>query len=486
MNERSHLIPLLGALAGTRVLSVGDVMLDHFQYGSVDRISPEAPIPVLTIEREEAMLGGAGNVVRNLVALGAEARFVTIIGNDAAGKDVARKIKKLGIKDTPTIDKDRQTSTKTRYMAGAQQVMRADRETAHVLSPRTEAKFIRAANGAMRGCKAMVLSDYGKGALSDTVLAKVIRAAKKAKMPVIVDPKGTDFGRYKGADLITPNLKELVGATGLATATDADVVKAAKKLIKQYRFVAVIVTRSADGMSVVPAKGRVHHLPAEAQEVFDVSGAGDTVAAAIGAALGAGLDLSQAAMLANVAAGIVVGKVGTAAAYAADIVAALHHQDLSTAEAKILTAAQAKDRIGVWRHEGHKVGFTNGCFDLLHPGHVSLLKQARKACGRLIVGLNSDASVTKLKGKGRPVQSEAARATVLASLATVDAVVIFPEKTPINLIKAFKPEVLVKGADYKADQVVGADVVAKYGGTVKLAKLEAGHSTSATIARMAK
>ncbi len=486
MNERSHLIPLLGALAGTRVLSVGDVMLDHFQYGSVDRISPEAPIPVLTIEREEAMLGGAGNVVRNLVAIGAEARFVTIIGNDAAGKDVARKIKKLGIKDTPTIDKDRQTSTKTRYMAGAQQVMRADRETAHALSPRTEAKFIRAANGAMRGCKAMVLSDYGKGALSDTVLAKVIRAAKKAKKPVIVDPKGADFGRYKGADLITPNLKELVGATGLATATDADVVKAAKKLIKQYRFVAVIVTRSADGMSVVPAKGRVHHLPAEAQEVFDVSGAGDTVAAAIGAALGAGLDLSQAAMLANVAAGIVVGKVGTAAAYAADIVAALHHQDLSTAEAKILTADQAKDRIGVWRHEGHKVGFTNGCFDLLHPGHVSLLKQARKACGRLIVGLNSDASVTKLKGKGRPVQSEAARATVLASLATVDAVVIFPEKTPINLIKAFKPEVLVKGADYKADQVVGADVVAKYGGTVKLAKLEAGHSTSATIARMAK
>jgi len=486
MNERSHLIPLLGALAGTRVLSVGDVMLDHFQYGSVDRISPEAPIPVLTIEREEAMLGGAGNVVRNLVALGAEARFVTIIGNDAAGKDVARKIKKLGIKDMPTIDKDRQTSTKTRYMAGAQQVMRADRETAHALSPRTEAKFIRAANGAMRDCKAVVLSDYGKGALSDTVLAKVIRAAKKAKKPVIVDPKGTDFGRYKGADLITPNLNELAGATGLATATDADVVKAAKKLIKQHRFGAVIVTRSADGMSVVPAKGRVHHLPAEAQEVFDVSGAGDTVAAAIAAALAAGINLTQAAMLANVAAGIVVGKVGTATAYTADIIAALHHQDLSTAEEKILTAAQVKDRIGVWRHEGHKVGFTNGCFDLLHPGHLSLLKQARKACGRLIVGLNSDASVTKLKGKGRPVQSEAARATVLASLATVDAVVIFPEKTPINLIKAFKPEVLVKGADYKADQVVGAEVVAKYGGTVKLAKLEAGHSTSATIARMAK
>lgn len=486
MSERSHLIPLLGALAGTRVLSVGDVMLDHFQHGSVNRISPEAPIPVLTIEREETMLGGAGNVVRNLVALGAEARFVTIIGNDAAGRDVARKIKKLKIKDAPVIDKDRQTSTKTRYIAGVQQIMRADKETTHALSRPSEAKLISAAFAAMRGCKAVVLSDYGKGALSNTVLTKIIGNARKTKKTIIVDPKGADFGRYRGADLITPNLGELAKATGLATDTDADVVKAAKKLIKQHRFGAVIVTRSADGMSVVPAKGRVHHLPAEAREVFDVSGAGDTVAATIAAALAAGIDLTEAAVLANVAAGIVVGKVGTATAYTADIIAALHHQDLSTAEAKVLTAAQAKDRIGIWRHEGHKVGFTNGCFDLLHPGHVSLLKQARKACGRLIVGLNSDASVTKLKGKGRPVQSEAARATVLASLATVDAVVIFPEKTPINLIKAFKPDVLVKGADYKADQVVGAEVVAKYGGTVKLAKLEAGHSTSATIARMTK
>jgi len=236
----------------------------------------------------------------------------------------------------------------------------------------------------------------------------------------------------------------------------------------------------------VPAKGRAVHLAAEAQEVFDVSGAGDTVVAAIAAALGAGIPLADAAALANVAAGIVVGKVGTAAAYAADVVARLHHQDLSSAEAKILSTQQVKDRVAAWRRAGHKIGFTNGCFDLLHPGHVSLLRQAKRACGRLVVGLNSDASVAGQKSDGRPVQSEAARATMLASLATVDAVVIFAEKTPLKLIKALKPDLLVKGADYDLEGVVGADVVKRRGGKVLLAKLEPGFSTSATIARMTK
>jgi D-beta-D-heptose 7-phosphate kinase/D-beta-D-heptose 1-phosphate adenosyltransferase len=239
-------------------------------------------------------------------------------------------------------------------------------------------------------------------------------------------------------------------------------------------------------MTVVPAKGAVTHLAAEAREVFDVSGAGDTVVAAVAAALAAGIKLDDAAALANVAAGIVVGKVGTAVAYAADVIGALHHQDLSTAEAKVLTAEQAMDRIAIWRRAGRKIGFTNGCFDLLHPGHVSLLKQAKGACDRLVVGLNSDASVARLKGDGRPVQSEAARATVLASLGSVDAVVIFEDETPLKLIETFKPDVLVKGADYEMSEVVGADAVKAFGGRVLLADLEPGFSTSATIARMAK
>ncbi len=486
MIERANLVPMVGGLKKARVLCIGDVMLDHFKYGSIDRISPEAPIPVLNVERQDTMLGGAGNVVRNLVALGAGARFVTIVGKDGDGRDIARQIKGHGIKETPIIDDGRRTSTKTRYIAGVQQVLRADRETAHPLDAKTEAKLLQAAKAGMRGCKAVILSDYGKGVLSGGIAAKIINIARHAKKAIIVDPKGTDFGRYRGADVITPNQSELAAATGLKTETDADVIKAARRLIRDHRLGAVLVTRSAKGMTVVPTEARPLHLAAETQEVFDVSGAGDTVAATIAAALGAGADLTDAAALANVAAGIVVGKVGTAAVLTADLIAALHHRDLSSAEAKVLSQDQAKDMIGLWRRQGHKIGFTNGCFDLLHPGHVSLLKQSRRACGRLVVGLNADASVTKIKGLGRPVQSETARAAVLASLESVDAVVIFAEKTPINLIKAFKPDVLVKGADYDIEAVVGADVVKKYGGRVKLAKLEPGHSTSATIARMAK
>jgi len=486
MSERTKLTALVSSLSKAKVLCVGDVMLDHFHYGTVDRISPEAPIPVLKIEREETMLGGAGNVVRNLAALGAETRFVTVTGADNAGKTIARQIKDLKLADKPIIDNSRQTSTKERYIAGVQQVLRADKESALPLSPKIEAKLVRRATSAIRGSKVVVLSDYGKGALAGGIAKKIIKAARKAKKTVIVDPKGADFAAYGGADLITPNLSELAEATGKPTRTSAEVVAAAKHLIKRHRFGAVLVTRSADGMTVVPKSGPAKHLPAEAQEVFDVSGAGDTVVAAIAAGLASGASLAEAASLANVAAGIVVGKVGTAAAYAADIVARLHHQDLSTAEAKVLSQVQAKDMIGLWRRAGHTVGFTNGCFDLLHPGHVSLLKQAKRAAGKLVVGLNSDASVAKLKGAGRPVQSETARATVLASLETVDAVVLFAEQTPLSLIKAFKPDVLVKGADYDFETVVGADVVKKHGGKVMLAKLEPGHSTSATIARLAK
>jgi D-beta-D-heptose 7-phosphate kinase/D-beta-D-heptose 1-phosphate adenosyltransferase len=486
MTERSDLVPLVSRLAGTRVLVVGDVMLDHFHYGSVERISPEAPIPVLNIEREETMLGGAGNVVRNLGSLTAEARFVTITGKDAAGRHVARLIKKEGLRDTPLVDDGRRTSTKTRYIAGVQQVLRADRETTTPLEAKLETALVTAAGKALRTCQAVVLSDYGKGALSAGVTKKIIRQALKAKKTVIVDPKGSDYSRYHGADLITPNRRELAEASGMEITSDNDVVRAAKRLIKAHRFGAVLATRSADGMTVVTAAGAVTHLAAETQEVFDVSGAGDTVVATVAAALAAGTDLNQAAALANVAAGIVVGKVGTNAVLADDLIAALHHLDLTSAEAKVLSQDQARDRIAQWRRAGLKVGFTNGCFDLLHPGHVSLLKQARRASGRLVVGLNSDASVRGLKGDGRPVQSEAARATVLASLASVDAVVIFSERTPLKLIKALKPDVLVKGADYDIGSVVGADVVRKYGGTVKLAKLEPGHSTSATIARMGR
>jgi D-beta-D-heptose 7-phosphate kinase/D-beta-D-heptose 1-phosphate adenosyltransferase len=331
----------------------------------------------------------------------------------------------------------------------------------------------------------VVLSDYGKGVLAEGVLKALIKTAKKQKKTVIIDPKGIDFACYRGADLITPNRRELAEAAAMPAGTRAEVVAAARQLIGANGFGAVLATLGADGMTVIPAKGPAAHLAAEAREVFDVSGAGDTVAAAVAAALAAGVKLLDAAELANVAAGIVVGKVGTAVAYAADVIGALHHQDISSAEAKVLTPKQAKDRVEVWRRGGRKIGFTNGCFDLLHPGHVSLLKQAKAACDRLVVGLNSDASVARLKGDGRPVQSEAARATVLASLEPVDAVVIFDDETPLALIEALRPDVLVKGADYKMSEVVGASFVKAHGGRVLLADIKPGFSTSATIARLA-
>ncbi|MBI2977856.1 MAG: D-glycero-beta-D-manno-heptose-7-phosphate kinase [Rhodospirillales bacterium] len=475
---------MVSRLRKARVLCVGDVMLDHFHYGSVERISPEAPIPVLRVERETTMLGGAGNVVRNLVALGAEARFVTVVGDDDGGRTVATQIKDQGVPDHPIVEIGRRTSTKTRYIAGVQQVLRADRETTVALRDDAKAELLAAARNAIRDCQALVISDYGKGVLSNDVLKALIEMARKAKKTVVIDPKGVDFACYRGADVITPNRRELADAAAMPTNTDDEVIAAAQHLIKEHGFGAVIATRSADGMTVVTAKGTAAHLPAEAREVFDVSGAGDTVVAAVAAAVAVGIGLAEAAALANVAAGIVVGKVGTAVAYAADVIGALHHQDLTSAEAKLLTPKQAKDRIQVWRRGGRKIGFTNGCFDLLHPGHLSLLKQAKAACDRLVVGLNSDASVARFKGDGRPVQSEAARATVLASLETVDAVVIFEDDTPLALIEAFRPDVLVKGADYDLAQVVGADVVKGYGGRVLLAKLEPGYSTSATIARL--
>ena len=486
MTERADLIPLVEALTEARVFCLGDVMLDTFVHGVVERISPEAPIPVLRVTGETRMLGGVGNVVRNLAALGAKTRFLSVVGDDDAGAEVRGLLaREPDVTGDLKTDAGRQTTIKTRFIAGTQQMLRADQETGRPTAAALQDQLAAGAEDALRDHKVVVLSDYGKGVLADATLARVIKAANAAGATVIVDPKGSDYGRYRGAGILTPNLKELAAATGKPVDTDDAVIAAARGLIDDLGLTAVLVTRSRDGMTLVPALGPVVHLPAEAREVFDVSGAGDTVVATLAACLAAGADLGRAAALANLAAGIVVAKVGTAVAYAGDLIAQLHHQDLSDAEAKVLTLEQVLDRAAGWRRRGLKVGFTNGCFDLLHPGHVSLLRQAKGQCDRLVVGLNSDASVKRLKGPDRPVQGEAARAAVLASLAGVDAVVLFAEDTPLTLIEGLLPEVLVKGADYRVDQVVGREAVEAAGGRVHLADLAPGHSTTATIARLA-
>ncbi|SEH48905.1 D-glycero-beta-D-manno-heptose-7-phosphate kinase [Magnetospirillum fulvum] len=483
MTELSALADRVERLRATSVLCVGDVMLDRFVYGSVDRISPEAPIPVLAIERESAMLGGAGNVVRNLVALGAHPAFISVVGDDVPGREIARLVgEHETIAPSLLVEPGRQTTIKTRFFASNQQLLRADRETRAALDESIRDQVLARAAEVLAGARVMVLSDYGKGVLAPEMVAGLI--ARAAGKVVVVDPKGTDYSIYAGATIVTPNRKELHEATGMAVNNDDEVVAAARHLIATCGIGSVLVTRSQDGMTLVQGDGAVHHLPAEAREVFDVSGAGDTVVATLAAALASGASLLDGALLANVAAGIVVAKVGTAVAYADELVAVLHHGDLTAGGSKIVTAAAAADLADLWRRKGQKVGFTNGCFDLLHPGHVSILAQARAACDRLVVGLNSDASVQRLKGPTRPVQSEAARATVLSSLASVDLVVIFGEDTPLALIETLRPDVLVKGADYTVATVVGADLVQGWGGKVVLADLVDGQSTTNTIRRM--
>lgn len=487
MSQHSDLAAHVNRLKDVRVLCVGDLMLDCFVYGHVDRISPEAPIPVLRIEREMSMLGGAGNVVRNVVGLGASAEFVSVVGSDPAGREVTELVGQLDhVEPHLLVERQRQTTMKRRYVAGSQQLLRADLETTAPISDSTVADILRVIEAAIADCGTLVLSDYAKGVLTARGIQSMIAAARKAGKPVIVDPKGTDYARYRGATLLTPNRREIAEATQISVDDDAGVEKAARYLIESYDVEGVVCTRGAEGMTLITASSDVHHLPAAAREVFDVSGAGDTVVATLASGIAAGLSWTDAARLANVAAGIVVGKVGTAVVYANDLTRALWHDGDVGSDDKIVTLDEAKDAVARWRRQGLTIGFTNGCFDLLHPGHVSLMSQAKAACDRLVVGLNSDASVRRLKGKDRPVQTEAARAAVLASLGTVDLVVSFEEDTPLEVIRALRPNVLVKGADYRLDQVVGVDLVHAWGGRVVLAELSPGHSTTATIRKLAR
>jgi len=482
----ADLVSLVEKLPATRLICVGDVMLDHYVYGSVERVSPEAPIPVLRVERETRTLGGAGNVLRNLQALGLSPCFVSVVGNDAAGHEVSRLASGSAGADVHLLrESGRTTTVKTRYIAGTQQLLRADREKVAPVAASVREDLLRVLDHAAGGHRVTVLSDYAKGVLGDGIAAAAIAAARAAGHVVVVDPKGTDYAPYRGASILKPNRGELSAATKLPVGSEAEATAAARALIDDYELGAVLVSLSQEGMLLVEAGGAVHRLAAEAREVFDVSGAGDTVVAVLGAALGAGASLLDAARLANIAAGIVVGKVGTAVVHASELEEAIVNRD-ALAGQKLLPLPVALDHVARWRRNGLKIGFTNGCFDILHPGHVALLAQARSHCDRLVVGLNSDASVKRLKGPDRPVQNAAARGAVLSSLASVDMVVVFDEDTPRELIAALQPEVLVKGADYRKDQVVGAEIVEAYGGKVVLAELVPGYSTTATIARMVR
>lgn len=475
---------LVERLSKARVLVLGDVMLDRYVYGAVDRMSPEAPVPVLRQESQRAMAGGAGNVARNVAAFGSKVVLIGLIGDDEAGRELSAMLAdEPGIASRLIVDPGRATTVKTRFVAGRQQLLRVDGETAKPAAGAAAEALRTALDAALGSVDIVLLSDYAKGVLGEETLQRAIARIHGAGKRLVVDPKSRDFRRYAGADLLTPNRGELAAATGIAGEDDDSIASAARQAMKTANVGAVLATRGERGMTLVAGDAPPLHLSAEAREVFDVSGAGDTVIAVLAAALAVGADLPQAARLANTAAGIATGKLGTAVVHSADLLGALQARDVLASEAKVVALETALERIQRWRAAGEKIAFTNGCFDLIHPGHVSLLSQARASADRLIVGLNSDASIKRLKGKDRPVQNETARGIVLASMGAVDLVLLFEEDTPIELIRAVRPDVLVKGADYRVDQVVGADVVQAAGGKVLLADLLPGHSTSGTIAR---
>ncbi len=464
---------LLDRVRGLEVACVGDLMLDRYVYGEVTRVSPEAPIPVLRTRRTVSMPGGVGNVARNVAALGGKARLGAVAGQDAAGEALAELIAaEDGVADFIARPDGAATIIKTRFVAAGQQLLRQDDET------ESEATFDR--NDVFSDASVILLSDYAKGVVSEAV----IRSALRAGLPVVVDPKGRDFARYGAVDVIKPNAAELAGATGLPVETDGEIETALAALLDATTARAIVVTRAGKGMSLARRDGGVTHFPGRAREVYDVSGAGDTCLAALGLALAAAATLEEAVQFAILASGVVVGKSGTAVVTPAELIDAEMSQHASLAHAKVTPLDELAAQVEGWRRQGLKVGFTNGCFDILHRGHVAYLAQARGWCDRLVVALNTDASVRRLKGEGRPINDLDSRAVVIGGLASVDRVTSFDEPTPLALIERLRPDVLIKGADYSREGVVGGDRVESWGGEVRLATFEDGYSTSRTIQKM--
>lgn len=474
-------------LSRATVTIIGDLMLDIYIRGAVERLSPEAPVPVVQQTSERAVPGGAANVAANVATLGASVKLVGLAGQDANFKRLAseldryRRIDRSGILTMPS----QITTTKTRILGHQQQIARLDSESDDPLLPEEEQQLIAHAISAIGASDIVIFSDYGKGALSDAVLRACLAHAKRLDKLSIVDPKRRDLAAYRGASIITPNKVELMLATGRPCDTDEDVV-AAGIIAQELSGADILVTRSEKGMSFIPRGDVPMHLPTVARQVFDVSGAGDTVVAVLGAALGAGLSVADAMKAANYAAGIVVSKLGTATVSFEELASFMHPNvdGVDIQDGRIVSCKELLSLRRYWQSERLSVGLTNGCFDLVHPGHVSLIRQAAEACDRLVVAVNSDDSVRRLKGPSRPIQTEGSRSEVIGAIKGVSAVVLFDQETPRELIEALQPDLLIKGADYTESQVVGADIVRERGGKVLLAQLAEGQSTSRLIARL--
>ena len=479
----------LERLKNVRVLAVGDLMLDRYQWGDAERISPEAPVPVVKIRSEETRLGGAANVVHNLVSLGCGAGLCGVAGSDPAGSEFIERLQALGADASGVLsDPSRPTTVKMRVMAHNQQLIRCDWENAAPLSPDMEAQATAWLEQHLPTYDGVIISDYGKGFLTPAVLKALLEACAKAGKVAVVDPKGSEYGRYRGATCLTPNVGEAAAAvsssavsspaTGRSLDSGETVLEAARELREALQTEHFCITLGAQGVLALAASGEHRQLPARAREVYDVTGAGDTFISVLGALLIAGVEYFEAVDLANLAAGIVVGKVGTATVTPTEMLG------FAASGRKLYTREEIGPLTESLRGQGRRVVFTNGCFDLLHAGHIQYLEASRAQGDALVVGINSDPSVRRLKGEGRPLIGEEDRAHLLAALSCVDYVVIFDEDTPEALIRAVQPAVLTKGADYTVETVVGHDLVTQWGGEVVLIPLKENRSTSGLIDRI--
>ncbi len=457
------------------VLVAGDVMLDQYWFGGTERISPEAPVPVVHVDHDEERAGGAANVAVNLAMLGSRAKLIGISGDDAAADRLLAHLGQRQVECDLLRDPRQPTITKLRVLSRGQQLIRLDREE----PVHSDASLSASLTASMEAASVVILSDYGKGALHDA--EALIAICRDAGKPVLVDPKGRDFGRYRGASIITPNEAEFRAAAG-DWSNDAELVARARDMIAQFDLGALLITRSARGMLLVQPDDEPFFLSTEAREVFDVTGAGDTVIATLGAAIASGATLQSAVELANLAAGRVVAKIGVAGVTPAELRVALHRRGKGGREATDLDSLQAL--VAEARISGEKVVMTNGCFDVLHAGHVAYLEEAKSLGDRLIVAVNDDASVQRLKGEGRPINTAEDRMLVLAGLAAVDWVVPFGEDTPAALIERLLPDVLVKGGDYEISEIVGGDAVIAAGGEVRVLAFRPGRSTTSIIERI--
>ncbi len=475
-----HLIE--GEWRNTRVLVVGDIMLDRYIWGDVERISPEAPVPVVRAARRTEQPGGAANVAMNIAGLGAKVALFGFCGEDGDRLSLEKCLQQAGVEAKMTPVSTHPTTTKMRILGGQQQMLRLDMEQTDGYPAGAYLTLIAEVTAAMNGAAAVVLSDYAKGVLSEDVCRRLIAAARVKGIPVLVDPKQRDFSRYRGATTICPNLAELATAAGVS-ARDFDALLAAgQKLVGDLDLQWMTATLSDKGIALLRTDSR-YIAPAIARQVFDVSGAGDTVIATLALAVASGLEMETAVQLANLAAGIVVSKVGTVPVTRDELLTGLMPEIELQAKEKVLSLDQLTVRAAAWRSAGQSIVFTNGCFDLLHIGHITLLEDARREGDQLVVAINSDASVRALKGPTRPIVGERERGRILAALAAVDAVVVFGEPTPLQVIEALRPSVIVKGGDYSEDTVVGAKEVRSWGGRVKIVPIVEGFSTTRLIAR---